>query len=113
MKEADVCLGQFGITEHTQLVVPAKVYDAIAMAKPVITGDTKAVKAVFTDQENIILCPVANPEALADKILLLKKNPALKEKISQNGYRVFQEKFTPAKTGANLAVIIQKMVKDR
>ena len=106
MKEADVCLGQFGGTEHTQLVVPAKVYDAMAMAKPIITGSTNAVRAVFKDRENIILCPVANPETLAEAILLLKENAILREKIAQNGYKLFQEKFTPAKTGAILASII-------
>ena len=111
MAGADICLGQFGHTEHTQLVVPAKVYDALAMAKPIITGRTRAVESSFIDRENIILCPVADPNALAHAILLLKNNPALRKKIAKNGYGLFKERFSLAKTGAQLKTILQELIK--
>ncbi|PIZ72685.1 MAG: glycosyl transferase family 1, partial [Candidatus Portnoybacteria bacterium CG_4_10_14_0_2_um_filter_44_20] len=38
--EADVCLGLFGNTAKTQRVIANKVYETIAMAKPVISADT-------------------------------------------------------------------------
>lgn len=112
MREADVCLGQFGNTEHTQLVVPAKVYDALAMQKPVITGNTNAVRKVLTDKENVILCPVADPQALAESILLLKNNAQLREKIAKNSYLFFRENFPLVKTGAQLKSIIQNLIKN-
>lgn len=112
MVEADICLGQFGKTIQAQMVVPAKLYDAIAMAKPIITGRAKSVGAIFTDDENIIFCPVGDPQCLAEKILLLKKDDELRRKISENGYRLFIERFSSVKIGAKLKLVIQDLINE-
>ncbi|MEK7086949.1 MAG: glycosyltransferase family 9 protein, partial [Patescibacteria group bacterium] len=110
MVSADICLGQFGNTEHAEMVVPAKVYDAAAMAKPIITGGGRAVKSVFTDNSNALFCEFGNPADLAQKILLLKKNAALRKKIAQNVHSLFKIEFSLIKTGENLSHIILKMI---
>src|SRR3989338_1358917 len=64
MAKAAVCLGIFGNTPKTQLVIPHKVYEALAMKKPVITADTPAMHELLTDGENVILCNAADPKSL-------------------------------------------------
>ncbi len=93
--QADICLGIFGSTEKAKRVIPHKVYQAIAMKKPVITGDSPAIREVFEDKKNILLCEIANPDSLAEKILKLKNDTFLRKKIAENGYSLFLEKFTP------------------
>ncbi|MBI4812186.1 glycosyltransferase [Candidatus Falkowbacteria bacterium] len=100
--EADVCLGIFGATPKTQRVIPNKVYESIAMAKPAISADTPAMKELFTDRENILFCRHADPEDLAAKILELKNNEELKNKIARGGYELFQKRAAPRIVAKNL-----------
>ncbi|MFC1613186.1 glycosyltransferase [Patescibacteria group bacterium] len=101
---SDICLGIFGKTDKAVRVIPNKVYEAIACRKPVITGESPAIKELFMDGENIILCEMGNPNNLTEKILHLKNNTGLRNKIANNGYNLFIEKLTPEK-------IVKKIIK--
>jgi len=90
---ADVCLGIFGSTPKAQRGIPIKVYEALAMQKPVITGDTPAAREVFTHKQNALLCKMCNPEALAESIILLKENRELRANIAESGHKLYQEIF--------------------
>jgi len=108
MAEADVCLGIFGDSIKTQVVIPNKIYEALASGKAVITVDTPAVRELLTDKKDCLLCKTASPADLAKKILLLKNNPELREKIAANGHQLFINKLTSEKVTAELADIIKK-----
>ncbi len=102
IRTADICLGIFGDTDKTTRVIPNKVYEAIAMRKAVISADTPAIRELFTDRENILLCERANAEMLAEKILELCHDPALRDRIAEGGYRLYQQQTTPKKIGEAL-----------
>lgn len=106
--DADVCLGIFGSTPKAQRGVPIKVYEALAMKKPVITGDTPAAREVFTDKVNAILCEIGNPEALADSIILLKENRELRANIAESGYKLFQKIFSSEQIANRLEIALDK-----
>ena len=103
---ANVCLGIFGDSPKTELVIPNKVFEAIAMAKPVITADTPAVRELFTDKENIFLCRRADPRNLADAILQLKQNDELRQRISDGAYKLFKSRASEDIIGAELKQIL-------
>jgi len=109
MSRTRVCLGIFGDTPKTQRVIPNKVYEAIAMKKPVITADTPAARELFTDKKNILFCRTANSQDLAKKILEIKNNPNLRKKIAENGYELFSKKLTPKILGKNLKNALQTL----
>lgn len=89
--QADICLGIFGDTPKTQLVIPNKVYEALAAGKPVITSNTPAIRELLTDGENVILCRCGHPAELAEKILELKNSPMLRKRIGENGQVLFDK----------------------
>jgi len=94
VKAADICLGIFGSSDKTNRVVPNKIIESIAMAKPVITDETTAVKSFFTHGENIFLCKTNDAESLANAILTLHNDKDLLKKIGESRYKVFKNHFS-------------------
>ena len=109
MEEADVCLGIFGVSQKTQLVVPHKVYEAVACGRPVITGDTKAIKEFFSHGEDVYLCSVGNAERLAGAIKDLRRNDFLRNKISENALNTYVQKCSNSVIGSQLGVIFKEL----
>ncbi|TET43895.1 glycosyltransferase [candidate division TA06 bacterium] len=106
--EADICLGIFGTTEKAKSVIPNKAFEAIAMAKPLITGDSPAAREVFTSGQNVLLCQMGSPKALADAIRTLMNDDALRQNIAKAGYKLFTEKFTTERIGAEVLKCISE-----
>lgn len=102
MSHANVCLGIFGNTQKAKRVIPNKVYEALASKCPCITGDSPAIRELLTDNQEIFLVNMADPKALAEKILELTEAPELLEKISEAGYLFFQKNLTPKKVTKDL-----------
>jgi glycosyltransferase involved in cell wall biosynthesis len=100
--QADVCLGIFGGTQKATRVIPNKAFEALAMEKPLITGDSSAAREALTDMKNCVLCEMANSKAIAESIMLLKDDERLRKKIATNGYNLFKTKFTPRVIGKEL-----------
>ncbi len=113
MGRADIALGIFGNSPKTQLVVPNKIYEALAMAKPIITADTPAAKELLTDQENVLLCRDSSAEDLAQKILELKNDQNLRSKIAENGYQTFKLKASEKVLGVELVNILNYLDESR
>jgi len=100
--KAHVCLGLFGDTVKTQTVIPHKVYEAMAMGKPIITADTPAIKELLTHLKDVYLCQAADPSSLADAIKTLKENAALRKKIAENAYQTFLRYCSPEVLGKEI-----------
>jgi len=108
--KADVCLGIFGETEKAHRVIPNKAAETLAMKKTLITGSSPATREIFEDGKHCALVPMANPKALAEKILTLKENKKLKDKMAENGFRLFKEKLSPKAVGKELKLILMDLV---
>jgi len=106
----DICLGIFGDTGKAHRVIPNKVYQSLAMRKPVITGDSPAIREVFRDGEHLLLCRMADPESLAEAILQLKNSEALRERIAFNGYALVKSQFTPEGIGKRLKGVLEELL---
>jgi len=106
--QADVCLGIFGTSAKAGRVIPSKAYIALAMKKPLITRESPAAREVFVSGENSLLCLAGDAQALAHRILALKDDPSLRERIAVNGHRLFQERFSSQAIGAQMERILQE-----
>ena len=106
ISRSDVQLGIFGGTIKSKIVIPNKVFTAIAMRKPVITANTVAVKEVFTNQENIFLCDAMDGKSLAKSILTLYFDKKMRNNIATNAFKLYSRKFTPKQLGLNLINIL-------
>ncbi len=109
MGRAHICLGIFGDTAKTTRVIPNKAYEAMAMAKPLVTADTSAIRELL-DERSAILIPPQNPQALADAILRLRQDPELRHRLGQAGRAVLLANATPAILGKRVFDVITPLL---
>ncbi len=107
---ADVCLGAFGQTPQSLRTVQNKIYEGLAMRRPVLTGDSPTVRAALTHGRHVYLVPRDEPAALAEALLTLRADSALRERLASEGYRLFQERFTPTALGAQMVAHLREVI---
>ena len=99
---ASVVLGIFGTGRKTDLVVPNKVYEGMACAKPVVTADTTAVRELLTCGRHVACVPPGDAEALAKKIRELRTDAALRNALAQEARRSYVSDFSPRPVAESL-----------
>lgn len=72
--QADACLGIFGDSEKAASVIPNKVFQIVAMQRPVITRDSPAIRELLVHAPPCVtLIPPDDPVALADAVRQLAR----------------------------------------
>lgn len=97
--QADLCLGVFGITPQSMMTVQNKIYEGLAMARPVVTGDGPAIRQALQHGKHVYLVPRASGKALSEAILTLRNSPDLRQRIAQQGYTLFQAQYAVRRLG--------------
>ena len=100
--EADLCLGIFGKSGKARRVVPHKVFQAMAVGKPVLTLRTPAAEEFFRHGDHVYFCDEPDPVSLAAAVLDLKSDSGLREGIARRGCALVREKFNPRALGQML-----------
>ena len=109
INEANLCLGIFGDTLTGRAVVPKKVYMAMACGRPVLTGDTEAIREII-DGDCILRCEPSDPLALAEGIRHARSNPQLLEEIGTKARALHLSRFTVKHVGEELYWVLMAAV---
>ena len=108
--EADVCLGgHYSTTPKAGNVIAGKVFEMIAMRKPVIVGESVAVKELFVDGEHIVMCERGSARSLADAVTRVCENEVLSKRIAENVYTLYNKKLRPKQVVAPLIKVIKNL----
>lgn len=110
INDADICLGVFAETKKASLVIPNKIFEAIACAKPVITSRQKVLYELFTDGITIVLCEPNNYNDLAEKILQIKSNTHLMKAVGEQAYNLYNTVLTPKILGAEFSRALRNLL---
>lgn len=109
---ADICLGgHFGLSNKADRVIPGKIYQMLAMGKPIIAADSTANKELLRHAESAYLCPAGNPDALARAILDLHHDPHLRKQIGIGGLEIYEKYCSEAVVSEKLHQIISETIK--
>jgi len=90
---ADLVLGAFGESRQLNLTNNNKIYEGFAMRKPVISARTPALPALLEHGVHLYLCERGDPVSLAEGIQHLKTDTEMRQRLSEQGYRIFYEYF--------------------
>jgi glycosyltransferase involved in cell wall biosynthesis len=94
---ADINLGLFTTGERANSVVLNKTNDSFRVGKPHLTLETDAMKEAFANDEDIFFVKDNKPETLAERIIEIKDNKPLLEKVGANAYQSYFDKLSNAK----------------
>jgi glycosyltransferase involved in cell wall biosynthesis len=106
--ESDICLGgHYSSIPKAKNVIAGKLFEMIAMKIPVIAGDSKAVRELFTHCKDIFLCEMGSSRSLANAILELHSSPLLCEKLAASSYNLYRTALRPKQLTAELVETIK------
>ena len=103
LAQSHICLGVFGETLQSHYTIQNKIWEGLAMGRPVISGESELVKSTLTHGEQIFLVPRNDVFALTNGLLTLKQQPMLRKKLAQQGYDYYCQHNSPKALGQTLA----------
>lgn len=89
---SDVCIHPFPAHKYLDLVYPIKVYEYLAMGKPVISSDLTAIRCIIKDGENGILVKPEDSVAMAEAVYRIYVDMDLCKRLKKNA-RTSVEQF--------------------
>lgn len=114
-READI----FVLPSYTE-AFPLTILEAMQWGVPVVASNVGGVGAAVEDGETGLLiggnAPVMtntfrpDPKEIADKLETLLKDPALRKRMGENGYRKYKEHFTLAAFETQFVEVLKDMV---
>jgi glycosyltransferase involved in cell wall biosynthesis len=105
---AALCLGIFGTTDKAARVVPTKLYEALAVGRPVLTGDSEAIRSACDG--DVATVPPGDPTALADGIRDLLGDPQRSQALAAAGHARYQRMFSETALTEVLGRIVEDAV---
>jgi len=78
-------------SEHTQTTIPNKLFDYMALGKPVIASDIGPIKRIIEKEECGLI--FRNPSELAESVVEFFSNRRLRERMGENGRKAIRAKY--------------------
>ncbi len=79
---------------------PLKLFEAMATGRPIVTSDLPSIREVLTHEENALLVPSGEPEALAAAIEWLLGDAALSERLAARAFEQVRDYSWESRTAA-------------
>jgi glycosyltransferase involved in cell wall biosynthesis len=110
--QATICLGVFGARPKTDYVVPNKVFQCMALGRPVVTADSTALREIFVPGQHLVMVRPGDSHALAAALRDLLDSPAKREQVGQSAAQLIQTVYLPQHIGLRLKPILLHLIKD-
>jgi glycosyltransferase involved in cell wall biosynthesis len=89
--------------------LPRALPQALAAARPVVACDCDGAREVCREGETGYLVPVGDLAALTDRLLLLGRNPGLRDRLGRRGQQLVRAEFAVEKMVDELYALYQRL----
>ena len=89
---------------------PWVIVEAMAAGLPIIATDKGAIVESVRDGQNGYIVPSSAPDEIAAKLIQLNNDAALRQKMSDESRKLYQENFTEEKMTIRLAEVFNKII---
>lgn len=97
IRAASICLGVFSSSPRVGRVIPNKVWQAMAVGRPIVTAAGPAAREVLRDGRDALLVAPGDPLALAEALRRLAEDPELRARLAGAARRRYVELGTPSR----------------
>jgi glycosyltransferase involved in cell wall biosynthesis len=106
--QADAGLAILLPVDAYKTTYPNKVFDYMAAGLPVVLAIDGVIRSVVEDAEGGLFAQPGDPEAIAEAVRRLAKDPVLADKLGQAGRRCVEGDFDRQRLAAKMALIMEK-----
>jgi glycosyltransferase involved in cell wall biosynthesis len=107
-QRAGCALGIFDTGDKASRVIPNKVFQALACARPVITADTPAARELLTDGADALLVPPGDPDALARAVRGVAGSEAVAARLGERGRETYEARASERVLGPRWRAILER-----
>lgn len=113
----DVCVAPFVTRRHRGMgdgsrysLDPLKVFEYLALEKPVVTTAVASVADLFRDYDHLRMVPEGDSDAFTQVLLRLRADPEAAQSMARAGGAIVRERHTWHAHAAQLAELFQRML---
>jgi glycosyltransferase involved in cell wall biosynthesis len=107
---ADICLGgHFGTSAKAGRVIPGKIYQIMAMGRPIIAGDTLANRVLLSHDKSAWLSQAGDPASLAEAIKELYHEPDRRCRLGRSARDLYHESCSETFITQKLHKLVESM----
>jgi glycosyltransferase involved in cell wall biosynthesis len=110
---SDVCLVPHNLTGHTDTTIPHKLFQYMAMGKPVVVTDAKPLRRIVEEAECGIVVPSGDPRRMADAVIKLHDDKEYADRLGKNGKRIVERKYNWENEARKLCQIYDELDKGK
>ncbi|HYL32240.1 MAG TPA: glycosyltransferase family 4 protein [Stellaceae bacterium] len=92
--------------------VPKSLLEAAAMARPIVASDIAGVRSIAQHQVNALLVPPGNEAVLADALITLARDAALRRRLGAAGRELVEKGFSDQAVAAATSALYRDLLRE-
>jgi glycosyltransferase involved in cell wall biosynthesis len=105
---SDAAIVTLRATPLFELVIPSKMFEAMAMRRPIVLGVRGQAQQIVEDGDCGLTFAPGDAGGLADCVLRLAADPALRRRLGENGHRLVTTTYDRALLASKYLVVLER-----
>lgn len=110
---SDVCLVPHASSPHTETTVPHKLFQYMAMQRPVVVTDVAPLARIVGETESGLVVPAGDHAAMAEGIHRLREDAELRDVLGRNGRVAVETEYSWDRDAARLVGVYEEICGQR